>query len=179
MYKDSNRIGLNVDDDELEAMIKAAAEKAESAVRTKGATRQQLDGREDMALKMLRSNLSLREQQKIWEATGIQTTAPSLRAYFKRYFPEEWAAYLARTARGQLKNRLLAEPVGAEKAEIEAFLAGKPAQPQVEANKEQVATPGEAATAIAAKSEKSGGMKTVADLRKNADSHDWDQYGDN
>jgi hypothetical protein len=122
MYKDYSRIGLPVDDEALEAMIQAAAETADTVARTKGATRQQLAGREEMALKMLRSNLPLREQQRIWEQAGIRTTAPSLRAFFKRYYPGEWAAYLSRTARGQLKNRLLEEPVGAEKEEIEKFL---------------------------------------------------------
>lgn len=121
MFKDYSRIGLPVDDDELEAMIEAAAQNADKAARTKGSTRQQLAGREEKALKMLRANLPLREQQRIWQAAGIQTTAPSLRLFFKRYYPEEWAAYLARTARGQLKNRLLDEPSGAEKEEIRSF----------------------------------------------------------
>lgn len=134
MYNDWKRIGLNVDDDELEAMIKAKAKEAEAKVRTKGATRQQLDGREEMALRMLGANLSLRTQTEIWAEAGILTTAPSLRAYFKRYYPDEWAAYLSRTARGQLKNRLQSEPTGEEKAEINAFL-GKPAL-QVGANQE-------------------------------------------
>lgn len=135
MYNDWKRIGLNVDDDELEAMIKAKAKEAEAKVRTKGATRQQLAGREEMALRMLGANLSLRTQTEIWAEAGILTTAPSLRAYFKRYYPEEWAAYLSRTARGQLKNRsfLDAPPVGAEKAEIQAFLRGEQPQ-QVGAN---------------------------------------------
>ena len=107
MFKDSRTIALPVGDDELEAMIDAAAQNAEKAARTRGATRQQLAGREEKALKMLRANLTLREQQRIWQAAGIQTTAPSLRLFFKRYYPEEWAAYLARTGRGRLKNRLL------------------------------------------------------------------------
>ncbi len=141
MYKDVSRLGLNVNDDELEAMIASEAAKAESKARTKGTTRQQLAGREEMALKMLRSNLTLRTQKEVWEKTGILTTPESLRAYFKRYFPEDWSAYLSRNARGQLKNRLLAEPVGAEKKEIEAFLAGKSPQPQVEANQKEEATP--------------------------------------
>lgn len=192
MYKDVNRLGLDVNDDELEAMIEAEAAKAESKARTKGATRQQLAGREEMALKMLRSNITLRTQKEVWEKTGILTTPESLRAYFKRYFPEEWAAYLSRNARGRLKNRLLAEPVGAEKEEIEAFLQGKPAA-QVEVNKEeakptptpqvgvnkQEATPDEATTAIAAKSEKAGGIKTAGELLKNANAHNLDQYDDN
>lgn len=133
MFKDHSRIGLPVDDDELEAMIAAAAQSADTAVRTKGSTRQQLLGREEQALKMLRANLNLREQQKIWKAAGIETTAPSLRLFFKRYYPEDWAAYLARTARGQIKNRLLDEPVGAEKREIEAFLAKPQPEPQKKA----------------------------------------------
>lgn len=137
MYNDWKLIGLNVDDDELEAMIKAKAKEAEAKVRTKGATRQQLDGREEMALRMLGANLSLRTQTEIWAEAGIQTTAPSLRAYFKRYYPREWAEYLARTARGQLKNRSFLDkpPVGAEKAEIEAFLRGDQIQ-QEGANQE-------------------------------------------
>lgn len=137
MYNNWKLIGLNVDDNELEAMIKAKAKEAEAKVRTKGATRQQLDGREEMALRMLGANLSLRTQTEIWAEAGIQTTAPSLRAYFKRYYPREWAEYLARTARGQLKNRSFLDkpPVGAEKAEIEAFLRGDQIQ-QEGANQE-------------------------------------------
>lgn len=141
MFKDFTRIGLSVDDDELEAMIAAAAQSADTVARTKGSTRQQLAGREEKALKMLHANLPLREQQRIWKAAGIETTAPSLRLFFKRYYPEEWAAYLARTARGQLKNRLLDEPVGAEKKEIEQFLAGptKPnAEPEKPASRNQI-----------------------------------------
>jgi hypothetical protein len=140
MFKDFTRIGLPVDDDELEAMIAAAAQNADTVARTKGSTRQQLAGREEKALKMLHANLPLREQQRIWKAAGIETTAPSLRLFFKRYYPEEWAAYLARTARGQLKNRLLDEPVGAEKKEIEQFLQGDKPQPnkaEPEKQKEQ------------------------------------------
>jgi hypothetical protein len=107
VFKDNSLTVAPVGDEALEAMISAAALNAEQATRAKGSTRLQLAGREEKALKMLRANLPLREQQRIWQAAGIHTTAPSLRLFFKRYYPEEWAAYLARTARGQLKNRLL------------------------------------------------------------------------
>ena len=197
MYNDWKRIGLNVDDDELEAMIKAKAKEAEAKVRTKGATRQQLDGREEMALRMLGANLSLRTQTEIWAEAGILTTAPSLRAYFKRYYPDEWAAYLSRTARGQLKNRLQSEPTGEEKAEIDAFL-GKPA-PQAGANKEPGSgkqreeaatdqlgrgkqsdeTPATATATEnkpAATGEKKAPMRTAGQLREEADRFDLDDY---
>lgn len=182
MYNDWKRIGLNVDDDELEAMIKAKAKEAEAKVRTKGATRQQLDGREEMALRMLGANLSLRTQTEIWAEAGILTTAPSLRAYFKRYYPEEWAAYLSRTARGQLKNRsfLDAPPVGAEKAEIQAFLRGDQA-PQAGVNQDsgagkQKEEAPKKETKPAATGDKKPPMRTRGQLRADADRYDLDDF---
>lgn len=190
MFNDWKLIGLNVDDDELEAMIKAKVKEAEAKVRTKGATRQQLDGREEMALRMLGANLSLRTQTEIWAEAGIQTTAPSLRAYFKRYYPREWAEYLARTARGQLKNRsfLDAPLVGAEKAEIEAFLRGDKIQqdgankdseegkPAEKTGEKEAAPAAPATTKPAATGEKKRPMRTRGQFLNDANRVDLDDF---
>jgi hypothetical protein len=166
-----------------ELMIMAEQERLALAGKGKGSAKLKLQEHRDDLTKMLQKGLPVPVIRELLEKVGTAVNVKSLFKFLREDMSDEYTAYLTSTGRGSKKNRANPAPqvevipnpqVGANKEAT----APTPA-PQVEANNKEQATPGEATTAIAAKSEKSGGMKTVADLRKNADSHDWDQYGDN
>lgn len=144
MFK--SKIGDYMEGPSVEDLIEAAAAEAEAELKGKrGSARAQLLGHEEQLLLMLRKRLPLRKQVETLKLfrPPINVTAVSLRNFLITEFPEQWADYLAETARGRKENRvyrdgskptdeeLQAPLTPVEQAEVEQFLGAATSETQV------------------------------------------------
>lgn len=88
----------------------ALAAEAAKAARKKGHARIALRGKEAFLRESMRLTLTLPTTVDLLGEEGIDVSVASLRKYLMEFLPDDYAAYLQATGRGQKKNRAGATP---------------------------------------------------------------------